>query len=395
MADQITNYQCPTCTGPLHFSSATGRLECDYCGSSFEPAEIEALYAEKTEAAQAAANEADRKRAEKKAKQQAAQAQAAEEGAWDTSAAGSDWGDDLGSMRAYNCPSCGAELICEETTAATSCPYCGNPTIVPGKLGGVLKPDYVIPFKLDKDAAVAALKKHYGRKPFLPKAFSAQNHIEEIRGIYVPFWLFDARADGDATFHGTRSHTRREGDYEVTTTEHYNIYRSGAASFERIPVDGSTKMPDDHMDSIEPFDYSEMKEFSLAYLPGYLADKYDVSAGESAERADRRCRSSMEDILRDDVHGYATVTKTGSNIRLRRGAVKYALLPVWILNTKWNGGDYLFAMNGQTGKLVGDLPVSKGKYFAAFAAILAAVAALLLFTGIGAAIGEIFAAIFD
>ena len=383
MATQITNYQCPTCTGPLHFSSASGKLECDYCGSVFEPAEIEALYAEKNEAAQAAANEADQRRAERQAK-----AQAADDGAWDTSGAGSDWGDDLGSMRAYNCPSCGAELLCEETTAATSCPYCGNPTIVPGKLGGVLKPDYVIPFRLDKSAAVEALKKHYRRKFFLPKAFSAQNHIEEIRGIYVPFWLFDAEAEGEASFHGTRSHTRRQGDYEVTTTEHFDIRRSGRAYFERIPVDGSTKMPDEHMDSIEPFDYGELRDFSLAYLPGYLADKYDVSAGESAERADRRCRASLEDILRQDVHGYATVTPTGSNIRLRRGGVKYALLPVWLLNTKWNNGDYLFAMNGQTGKLVGDLPVSKGKYWATFAAVTAAVGALLLFTGVGAVVGN-------
>ncbi len=385
MADKITNYQCPACTGPLHFSSASGKLECDYCGSVFDPAEIEALYADKAEAARAAANAEAQKQAEKKAKP------SPEDGEWDTAAAGSDWGDELDSLRAYNCPSCGAELICDETTAATSCPYCGNPTVVPGQLGGVLKPDYVIPFKLDKAAAVEALGRHYRKKPFLPKAFSAQNHIEEVKGVYVPFWLFDADAQGDATYHGTRTHTHREGDYEVTTTEHFNIRRSGRAAFRRIPVDGSTKMPDEHMDSIEPFDYSELKDFSLAYLPGYLADKYDVSAGESTDRADKRCRSSMEDILRGDVHGYATVTQTGSNIRLRRGAVKYALLPVWILNTRWKDRDYLFAMNGQTGKLVGDLPVAKGKYWAAFAAITAAVAAALLFTGIGAAVGGFFA----
>ena len=264
MATQITNYQCPACMGPLHFSSASGKLECEYYGSVFAPAEIEAMYAEQNASAQAASEAA--------AAQQAQQAQQADDdGAWDLSGAGSAW--DGEGLRAYNCPSCGAELLCDETTAATSCPYCGNPTVIPGQLGGILKPDYIIPFRQDKAAAIEALKKHYRKKPFLPKLFSAQNHIEEIKGIYVPFWLFDATAEGTARFHGTRSHTHREGDYEVTVTEHFNVSRSGFAPFEKIPVDGSTKMPDEHMDSIEPFDYRELTDFSMAYLPGYLADK--------------------------------------------------------------------------------------------------------------------------
>ena len=114
MTTQITNYQCPACTGPLHFDGGSGKLECEYCGSAFEVAEIEALYAEKEAAAAEAGGKAEEKRA----------AEAAEE-AW-TPAFSADWGEDAAKMRAYNCPSCGAELICEETTAATACPYCGN-----------------------------------------------------------------------------------------------------------------------------------------------------------------------------------------------------------------------------------------------------------------------------
>ena len=104
---------------------------------------------------------------------------------------------------------------------AYSCPSCGNNTIVPGQFGGTMKPDYVIPFKLDKKAAVAALKKHYSKKFFLPRAFSSGNHLEEIQGIYVPFWLFDASAEADCRFHATRSHTHHEGDYRVTVIEHF------------------------------------------------------------------------------------------------------------------------------------------------------------------------------
>lgn len=385
MATKITNYQCPSCMGPLHFQSGSGQLECDYCGSVFSPAEVEAMYAEQNASAQAAAQE--------EAASQAAQAEQTEAGGdeWDVSGAGSAWGDDAAGLRAYNCPSCGAELICDETTAATSCPYCGNPTVIPSQLGGILKPDYIIPFRKDKEAAVEALKNHYKRKPFLPKLFSQQNHIEEVKGLYVPFWLFNAEADGTMCFHGTRSHSHREGDYEVTVTEHYRVTRSGHAPFDKIPVDGSSKMPDEHMDSIEPYDYSELIDFSMSYLPGYLADKYDVSAGESAPRADERCRQSMQDILQRDVHGYESLTITQSDIRLSRGAVKYALLPVWILNTRWKDKDYLFAMNGQTGKLIGDLPVSKGKYWGAFAGIFAAAFILLNLLGVGSFFSELIA----
>ena len=368
MATNITNYQCPACMGPLHFSSASGKLECEYCGSVFTTAEIEALYAEQNASAAQAAEAAE---------------PAPSEDRWDVADAGGDWDGEDGSLRVYNCPSCGAELICEETTAATRCPYCGNPSILPGQLSGARKPDYIIPFKLDKDAAVAALKKHYGRKPFLPKLFSENNHVQEIQGLYVPFWLFSAQADADVTYHATRVHTHTSGDYEETVTEHYRVRRAGTADFRRIPVDGSSKMPDDHMDSIEPFDYSEMVPFSMSYLPGYMADKYDVSAEESAARADERCRATAEDLMRSDVHGYATVTPQQSNVRLRRGEVKYALLPVWVLNTKWKDQDYLFAMNGQTGKLVGDLPVSPGKYWAAFAGVAALLLVLLNILGIG------------
>ncbi len=358
MAAQVTNYQCPACNGPLQFDGGTGKLECEYCGSSFPVEEIEALYAEKDEKAAEAMAEAD----------EISGAVPSQEG-WDMSGLQEDWGEDANGMRMYNCPSCYAELICDETTAATSCPYCGNPTIVPGQFKGMLKPHYVIPFKLKKEDAIKALKKHYEKKPLLPRAFKDDNHLEEIKGIYVPFWLFDGKAEGKMSFGGTKIRTYRSGDYEVTETRHYEIYREGSVDFERIPVDGSKKMPDDYMDSIEPFDYSELKEFSTAYLPGYLADKYDVTAEECGQRADSRAESTAVDSLRATVQGYSTVSERSRIVNLERGTVKYALLPVWLLNTKWNEENYLFAMNGQTGKFVGNLPIDKKKRWKIFGAV--------------------------
>ena len=358
MATQITNYQCPACTGPLRFDGKTGQLRCDYCGSGFSVQEIEALYADKIDAAEAAGVAA-----------QAAPASEEE----------TPWTDGL---RAYNCPSCGAELLCDETTAATSCPYCGNPTVVPVQFHGMLKPDYVLPFKLDKAAAIDALKRFYKGKKLLPKAFSDQNHIEEIKGVYVPFWLYDGRVRADISYAATRSHSFRSGQYQITQTEHFRLRRSGTVDFARIPADGSSKMPDAHMDAIEPFDYRELKPFSTAYLPGFLADVYDVPAEEAAERAVKRACATVEAEFTATTAGYSTCTVTDKHISMPKVKSRYALLPVWLLSTRWNGKSFLFAMNGQTGKLIGDLPVSSSRYAAWFfgiAAPLAAVLAALLF----------------
>ena len=374
MPTQVTNYQCPACTGPLHYSAKSGKLECDYCGSSFDVADIEALYAHKEAEAAAAKQAADAKAdAAAAAETEAAQAaaQSGNVGGWDTSGLSSDWGADADGLRVYSCPSCGAELICDETTAATSCPYCGNPTVVPGQFSGALRPDFILPFRLTKDDAVQALRAHYKGKPFLPKSFTSANHIEQIQGVYVPFWLFDGGAEGSASYRASNTSVYETGDYEVTETMHYDVFRAGSIAFEKIPVDASSKMPDDHMDSIEPFDYAQMQPFSTAYLPGYLADKYDVSVDDSRDRADARCRETLAQALRDTVTGYGACVTEREDIALRRGKVHYALLPVWMLSTKWRGQDFLFTMNGQTGKLVGDLPTDRGRFWGMFAAIAA------------------------
>lgn len=385
MPTQITDYKCPACTAPLRFVGQSGKLECDYCGASYDAAEIEALYAGKEAAAEKAFAAEEEKRAESARVEDS-------DGEWDLSALSGDWGAEAEGMRAYHCPSCGAELITDETTAATACPYCGNNTIIPGQFDGALKPDYILPFRLDKEAAKQALKNHYRKKPFLPRAFSSANHLEEMKGIYVPFWLFDADAQADCHFHATRSHTRREGDYRVTTTEHFQVRRAGSMRFEHVPTDASTKMPDDYMDSIEPFDYQDLKPFSTAYLPGYLADKYDVSAETGTERANKRCRATAIEVMRRDVHGYETVSAEGASVRLSGGKVHYALMPVWTLRTRWQGQDYLFMMNGQTGKMVGDLPVSYGKFWASVAVFSVLFSALALWSGVGQWLAAVFMA---
>ena len=356
MADQVTNYQCPACTGPLRFDGKTGKLKCDYCGSYFTVQEVEKLYAAKNASAEKAKENAD------KAKENADKAK-------ENADSGSGWGSDAAKMRAYNCTSCGAELICDETTAATQCPYCGNNTVIPGQFAGTLKPDCVIPFKYEKQDAVKALKGYYKGKTLLPGSFNNSNHLEEIKGVYVPFWLYSGHVDARGLYEARQDEVHRQGEYEITRSRHYEVSREGTINFSRVPVDASTKMPDDLMDSIEPFDYRDLKEFSLAYMPGYLANKYDVSRQECGKRAAERSRNSAQDALRGTVDGYTSVTTRTHDEKIYNEKTEYAVLPVWLLSTKWQAQNFLFAMNGQTGKMIGNLPVSRAKQTIWFLAV--------------------------
>ena len=364
MPTQVTEFKCPACTAPLHFSEETGRLECDYCGSSFSVEEMESRSAEKEQQAAEAFEKA------------AAEAKADAKD-WDGPDAQDSWGEAGTHLKTYSCPSCGAELICDEATAATSCPYCGNNAIIPGQFRGALKPELVIPFQIGKDEAVKALKAHYKGKPFLPKSFSDENHIQEIKGIYVPFWLFDGQAEADVSFAATRSTVMVTGRERITTTRHFDVRRAGTVSFEKIPVDASKKMPDDYMDSLEPFRYDAMVPFSTAYLPGFFADIPDVSIEECSLRAELRATDTAVESMSRQVSGYETCVPTRKDAQLRRGKVRCALLPVWLLSTQWQGQNFLFAMNGQTGKMVSDLPVSKKRYWAWWGGLTAGITAAL------------------
>ena len=339
-------YKCPCCGGFITYDSKVGKMKCPYCDTEFE---LETL----------------------KSYDESLKNDKSDDMNWISDDEKERFDGDGDGMCIYVCQSCGGEIIADDTTAATSCPFCGNPTIFKSQLSGELKPDYIIPFKLDKNTAKEALKKHLTGKKLLPKLFKSENHIDEIKGVYVPFWLFDTDADAEARYHATRTRFWSDKDYDYTETSHYSVLRSGSMSFDHIPVDGSKKMPDDLMESLEPFDFSEAVDFSMAYLSGYLADKYDVSSDECNERANERVKRSSDLVLQSTVQGYDSVVPENVSVQFSGGRKHYALYPVWILNTTWNGEKYTFAMNGQTGKFVGDLPVDKGLFWTYFGSIFA------------------------
>ena len=329
----LQEYKCPCCGGAIAFDSTLQKMKCPYCDTEFEMETLRS-YDDGLQNAQ-------------------------DEMRWET-AAGEQWKDgETDGLRSYICNSCGGEIVGDENTAATSCPFCGNPVVMIGQLSGSLKPNVVIPFKLDKKAAKEGLLKHLSGKRLVPKVFKNENHIDEIKGVYVPFWLFDTDADAQVRYRTTRLRVWSDSNYDYTETSHFLVRRGGSIGFEHVPVDGSTKMADDLMESIEPYDFSEAVDFQTAYLAGFFADKYDVTAEQSIERANERVKRSAEEAFASTVQGYDTVTTESSHIQLSNGRAKYALYPVWLLTTTWNGNKYTFAMNGQTGKFVGDLPVDK------------------------------------
>lgn len=360
----IQEYKCPCCGGAIAFDSSLQKMKCPYCDTEFE---MEALKEYDSELRSEQPDSMN----------------------WETEA-GSEWQiGEVNGLRSYVCKSCGGEIVGDENMAATSCPFCGNPVVMMEQFSGMLRPDYVIPFKLNKEAAKAGLVKHLSGKRLLPKVFKDQNHIDEIKGVYVPFWLFDTDAAARVRYRATNVRMWSDSNYDYTETSHYLVHRGGSVGFEHVPVDGSSKMADDLMESIEPYDFSDAVDFQTAYLAGYFADKYDVTAEESINRANERVKRSTEEVFASTVQGYSSVVTENSSIQLHGGSAKYALYPVWLLNTTWNGNKYTFAMNGQTGKFVGDLPVDKAAarkwtlgLFALFSAVTYGIAWLLWLAGI-------------
>ena len=359
----LLEYKCPCCGGAIAFDSASQKMKCPYCDTEFD---VETLIA----------YDAELKKDEEKTDSPS------NLGSYDENSGSGDWQEgECDNMVSYVCDSCGGEIVGDENLAASSCPYCGNPVIIKHNFSGMLRPDFVIPFKLDRVQAKKAMAEHLRGKKLLPGAFKDEAHIDEIVGCYVPFWLYDAKANASMRYRATRTSTWSDSRYIYTRTDHFLLTREGSVSFQRVPEDGSSKMNDDYMESVEPYDYSALTDFQTAYLAGYFADRYDLDAQANAPRAEARMKASTEKAFSATVGGYVGVTPESSNINYSDENTSYAMLPVWVLNTKYKGKVYRFAMNGQTGKFIGELPCDRGKYWmwvAIVFGISAAVCALIL-----------------
>lgn len=261
----------------------------------------------------------------------------------------------------YSCKNCGATLMADEHTASTFCVYCGNTAIIKNKLTGVYAPNYIIPFKNTKDEIIKNFKDLQKWRILMPKLFNDPKNIEKITGIYIPFWLFDINVNGEAKFEGEKVSSWTRGDYRYTKTDTYELVRSADVTFYKIPADGSSRFDNKLMQSLEPFEYEKLEKYNHAYLSGFLAEKYDVNEEDSLkEAAERAVYSTLSEMERTCL-GYSSVSERSNSLNRKTIASNYVLLPVWMLNVVYNNKTYTFAMNGQTGKMVGNIPIHKGK----------------------------------
>ena len=337
------DHKCPNCGGPIVFTPESGKWFCDHCKSEFD---LETL--QKYNNASSEENNNNENVDDK-----------------DTS------------YVEYHCKNCGAKIIADEQTASTFCVYCGNTAILKSKLSGKFAPSKIIPFKKSKEEALEAFRNLSKGKPLMPKFFNQKENIEKLSGVYIPFWLYSITSDGNINVSATKVQTWTSGNYNYTKTDTYDVNRSATMKYDRVPVDGSTRFEDDLMNTIEPFNYDEMVDYNHAYLSGFLAEKYDVESDKGEEIAKNRAEETTKKTLMDSITGYASKIIKTYNFNNKIDKTEYVLLPVWMVNVKYNDKFYTFAMNAQTGEFVGNIPISK-KRAILFGLLIFVVVALII-----------------
>lgn len=317
---KVLDNRCPRCQAPIEFNPKLGLFKCDYCDGKFTAEELKDMTTEENKVTETSVEYVN-----------------------------------------YNCPDCGAVIITDENTAATFCVYCGNTSIIKSRLSGEFAPSKIIPFKKTKEDAIAAFQGLKKGRHLIPKEFINEKNIEKIMGVYIPFWLFDVTSTGDLQIDATRVNSWTSGDTHYTKTDYFKVEREGSMKFSKVPVDGSVRFEDDIMNTIEPFDYSSLVPYNHAYLSGFLAERYDVSKEDAYKSTeDRTVKFTKEEMLSSAL-GYASKVVTNCDISLHNDNCEYVMLPVYMVNVKYKDKFYIFAMNGESGEFVGNIPLDKKK----------------------------------
>jgi len=343
-------YKCKNCGGPVKYSATLGKFNCEYCNTVYSEDEVKALtlLSEREDVVVDAVN---------------------------------------GDYVEYHCPSCGANIVTDETTVATNCYYCNNPIVMSGKLESSQMPTKVIPFRVDKKKALESFESWIKTKKFVPKSFfNDKQEIEEINGVYFPYWLYNTNVLVDIDREGSRTYTRTEGDYRVTYRKDFRIVRKGDIDVKNLPKLALAKSNKVLVESVYPFDFNNAINFDSSYLSGFVAEKKDIE------------KEALMNSIEDDVYKYSTkvvrdsmtgesVNVVNNDFTIGQGSFEYAMLPVWAIsyNDRDSNKHFFFSVNGQTGKVVGKLPIDNAKlYLSGLMAILPLfliINAILYFTG--------------
>lgn len=330
----VLTYKCSNCGGDLTFDPTTQKFKCKYCGSTFEQAELEAKETKNTEEQIEKENEV---RTDEELK------------------------NEFGDITLFTCPSCGAEIAADNTTAATTCFYCQNPVVMTGRLDGKFLPRRLIPFKYTKDDAVKKFVEWTKKKKYLPKDFFSKQQIEKLQGVYFPYWLVDCDTSSSLRATGDKVRSWTSGDTRYTETKVYDLVRDGDIHLEDIIKSALSKANKRLVESVQPFDGKELQKFSMTYLSGFVAEKRDIERDALEKEVDGDIHKFNEQLLKNTTSEYSNVKTTHLDVNIDNIDWEYALLPVWTMTYKYKDTMYYYAMNGQNGKTCGKLPVDMGK----------------------------------
>lgn len=342
----VKNYKCINCGSNVVYDPNLSMFKCHSCASQFTKEDMDSFFYN--------VNDEDLQEST---------------GDLKLETVGEDYNTEENNLQSYNCTNCGGEIVSQGDTVATFCPYCKSPTIIRAKLQGEFKPRYILPFKIDEKQAKELYRRWIAKKIYTPKDFKTRERIDEIKGIYAPFWLYDMEMSGGFVGTGKNVTSWRSGDYVYTKTDYYTVRRAGDNSYNKVPKDASSKMDDTMMEFIEPFDYNDMKDFAMPYMSGFFAERFDQDQDVCLDDAKRKAEEYFEGRLTETVHGYTSFNVISSYYNFGNIQASYAMLPTYYMLNKYKEKDYDFMINGQTGKIYGNPPLSWGLFFRNFAII--------------------------
>lgn len=326
----ILHYPCPGCGAEMTYDIKKERLCCSHCGSETALNEVQS---------------------------------------WAESASA---GTDILEEKEYYCPNCGGVFLTKEKETSTLCAYCGAPMILSDRFSGKRRPAKILPFRMNREDAEAAFRKWCRNGLFSPKGFVSANNIQRLKGMYVPYWLFHFDTKVDVHAKATNVHIFRQGDYEITETEFYDIHRAYELQYKNIPYDASEKLDDGEMAKLEPFNFNELKSFDMPYLAGFESSSYDLDDGALAPTVKNKVSGYAGDYARGAISGYTTVTMEQKHIDFTKEDDELIYVPIWFVEYNYHGTVYKFMMNGQNGRIAGKPPVSRAKINLWWAGISAA-----------------------
>ena len=271
-------------------------------------------------------------------------------------------------MKLYSCPSCGAQVVTDDTTAATTCYYCHNPIVLMDKLGDEYTPDFLIPFSIDRKQAEKVFADWVKKQKYIPSDFYNAKQIELLSGVYFPYWVYSCHVHSDISGTADRIRIWEDSRMRYTETSVYDITdtaESDIRDMSRIALNKASKVL---CESVMPFDTEKLKEFNPGYLQGYIAETRDIEMSqirpEVSEEVDAYCRNQAKRKIQS---GFYAVHIDSINNRVSSESFRYALLPVWTVTYKDKTGKvYYFSINGQTGKTCVELPTEGKKLMQLF-----------------------------